>query len=137
MNVIKSLIVILFFSNAINSFAEIAVIVHPSNTATLSSSDITMIFLGKKSKFNEQETAIPLSLTRDNVTYKDFTRKALNKSTTQLEAYWAKRIFTGKGTPPKPVDDNEMIKLVAENPNAIGYIDKMSTNSSVKIIAEY
>ena len=53
----------------------------------------------------------------------------------QLKAYWAKLVFTGQGTPPKEVDnDAAVLKLVAENPNIIGYIDAAAVNSSVRVV---
>jgi ABC-type phosphate transport system substrate-binding protein len=133
----KLCICILLCSSAMSAFAEFAVIVHPSNTSNLTSSEITRIFLGKKSTFNDSKQAVPLTLMKGSEIDKDFTRKVLNKSPTQLKAYWAKRLFTGKGAPPKSVDDKQMIELVSTNPNVIGYIDKSAIDASVKIIAEY
>jgi ABC-type phosphate transport system substrate-binding protein len=43
--------------------------------------------------------------------------------------------FTGNGTPPDEVgDDAEMLKRVAGDPTAIGYVDAKSVNSSVKVL---
>ena len=46
-----------------------------------------------------------------------FNKSLLGKSGRQFKAYWAKQIFTGKGAPPKAVGVNEMLELVANNPN--------------------
>ncbi|MCU4675653.1 phosphate ABC transporter substrate-binding protein [Catenovulum sp. 2E275] len=120
------------------SFAEIAVVVHPSNTAEISADDIERIFLGKKKTFSSGETAVPINLNESNSTRDGFNEKALNKSSSQLKAYWSKLVFTGKGTPPKEVDSaQEVIKLVSSNPNMIGYVDSSNIDSSVKVITKF
>ncbi|MGH1373899.1 MAG: phosphate ABC transporter substrate-binding protein, partial [Cellvibrionaceae bacterium] len=42
------------------AFSAVAVIVHPSNANSLSESDITRIFLGKKKSFPDGADAIPV-----------------------------------------------------------------------------
>ena len=61
----------------------------------------------------------------------------IDKTNAQVKSYWAKLIFTGKGTPPKEVaNSDEVKKLVSTNPNTIGYIDKSHLDTSVKVIYE-
>ncbi len=44
-------------------------------------------------------------------------------------------IFTGGGTPPKAYDNEDDIKkLVANNPNTIGYIDSSKVDVTVKVL---
>ncbi len=70
--------------------------------------------------------------------HKEFAKKVLGKSSSQLKAYWAKLVFTGKGTPPKQINsDAEMIKLVAANPNLIGFVNAASVDDSVKVAATF
>lgn len=58
----------------------------------------------------------------------------IGKSASQLKSYWSKLVFTGKGTPPQEVSsEDEIKKLVASNPNMIGYIDAANVDSSVKV----
>jgi ABC-type phosphate transport system substrate-binding protein len=68
----------------------------------------------------------------------DFEKKVLNKSASQIKAYWSKLVFTGKGTPPKEVSsDAEVINLIKSNPNLIGYVDESSVTGDVKVIATF
>jgi hypothetical protein len=47
-------------------------------------------------------------------------------------------VFTGKGTPPKELlTDQEVIDLVSQNPSMIGYIEKESVTSAVKVVATF
>lgn len=114
--------------------AEVAIIVHPSNTNVLDAVTVSKIFLGRDKSFPDKSPVVPVSLGESSATAAYFNEKVLNKNPSQLKAYWSKLIFTGKGTPPKEVpDDAEVIKLVASNPSLIGYVDAASVNDSIKI----
>ncbi|WP_416307804.1 phosphate ABC transporter substrate-binding protein [Neptunicella sp. SCSIO 80796] len=115
------------------SNADIAVIVNPANSATISQDDVVKLFLGKAKSFSNGDTAVPVN--QENGAVDEFNSKVLNKSGSQIKAYWSKLVFTGKGTPPKEVDgDDEVKKLVADNPNIIGYIDASKADGSVKVV---
>lgn len=130
------LIALTFFSSPI--FAEISVIVHPSNNSNLDKSSISRIFLGKAKSFPSGGQALPVNLGESVDATKQFNSSVLNKSGSQLKAYWSKLVFTGKGTPPKVVDsESELIKLIATNPNIIGYVDSSLVDGSVKVVGKF
>ena len=53
----------------------------------------------------------------------------------QMKAHWAKIIFTGRGHPPEEAANSaEVKKLIVNNPNAIGYIDKSLVDATVKVL---
>lgn len=116
------------------TYAEILIIVHPSNSNALSESDIGRIFLGKKKSFPDGSEAIPLDQKEGSPIRTQFVSAALKKNDQQIKAYWAQLLFTGKGTPPKEVSDGASVKeLVAQNPALIGYIDASEIDDSVKV----
>ena len=119
------------------SHAEIAVIVHPSNSNDIDKTTITKIYMGKTKSFPNGEQAVPINQIESQLT-DEFNNTVLSKSTSQLRAYWSKLIFTGKGSPPKEVnDDKEVLELVASNPNLIGYVDSSLVDDSVKVIGRF
>lgn len=122
---------------ALWAHAEVAVIVHPSNAGAVSEDDIKNLYLGKKKAFADGAEAITLNLAENSGGRSYFNDKVLGKTDAQLKAYWSKLLFTGKGTPPREVDDAEMLKLVANNPNTIGYVDASKVDASVRVIAKY
>ncbi|WP_448566034.1 phosphate ABC transporter substrate-binding protein [Thalassotalea ganghwensis] len=127
-----------YFTIIATANAEIAVIVHPQNQSTFDTADIKKIFLGKAKKFANGAEATPFTLENSLPAAEQFTTKVIGKSISQLNAYWSKKIFTGKGTPPKALQSNEkVLKEVASNPNAIAYIDKSAVTSDVKVIATF
>lgn len=126
----------LLFTSA--TFAEVAVIVHPSNASALDKNTITRIFLGKSKSFPNGDQAVPVNQKDSAAQTSEFNSKVLNKSSSQLKAYWSKLVFTGKGTPPKDLDSNEdVIKLVSTNPNLIGYVDAASVTDGVKVVGTF
>lgn len=120
---------------SITSFAEVVVIVHPSNSANLSAKNVQRIFLGKEKKFPGGGETIPINQISDSAVRSDFDSSLLGRSTTQVSAYWSKLVFTGKGIPPKEVDnDAAVIEIVANNPSAIGYVEASAADGSVKVV---
>ena len=126
-----ALIASLSFSSL--SFAELTVIVNPANDSAITSKDIQRIFLGKEAKFPNGTQAIPINLSSGGATREAFDEKILERSSSQVSAYWSKLVFTGKGIPPKEVtSDAEVVSLVAKNPSLIGYVDSSSLTDAVK-----
>ncbi len=127
--------VVLLSSSAL---ANIAVIVNSANSATINESDISRIFLGKIKKFSTGDKVTIVNLKFKQATRNEFEEKALKKSASQVKAYWAKLMFSGKGKPPKEfASDKEILSFVMANPGAIGYIDEKSVDSSVKVIKTF
>ncbi|SFB90559.1 phosphate ABC transporter substrate-binding protein [Pseudoalteromonas denitrificans] len=123
---------------ATSTFANVAVIVHPSNSNTVDAAAITKIFTGKAKSFGDGSKAVPLSQKSSSATTTEFNKKALKKSSSQLKAYWSKLVFTGKGTPPKELsNDADVIKMVSTNPNTIGFVSAGSADGSVKVVHTY
>lgn len=116
--------------------AEIAVIVNPKLDVSAMSQDyVQRIFLGKTTRFENGTVSNPVNQDEGKSIRDEFLSKVLEKTDGQHRAYWSRLIFTGKGTPPKDMGgDEEIKKLVAENPNMIGYINVMSVDDSVKVV---
>jgi hypothetical protein len=122
-------VVFLLFSGV--SVAETVVIAGAGSDvlSSLSASEIKALYLGKSKDLTifDQKTGASVR--------KDFLDKVVGKSESQFKAYWSKRIFTGKGTPPKQLDGDAAMKImVANTPGSIGIIDSASVDSSVKVI---
>ena len=119
-------------------FAEVEVIVHPSNGAALDKDSIQRIFLGKTRAFPGGGEAVPISFKEGSTEEADFTKNVLAKTPKQLKAYWAKMVFTGKGTPPRQTDTAaEMLNLISANPNLIGFVPAGSASGNVKVVGKF
>ena len=115
------------------AFAEVAIIVHPSNAATLSEGDIAKIYLGKSKKFPGGETALALDKPAGEANRVAFIKNVVGKSETQFKSYWSRLIFTGKGVPPKIISsDAEVVNLVSRNPDMIGFVAASSVSDAAR-----
>lgn len=118
--------------------AEVSVIVHPSNGAALDKDSISRIFLGKSRAFPGGGEAVAVAFKEGTPQSDEFSQSVLNKTPKQLKAYWAKMIFTGKGTPPKQVGSaQEIVDLVSKNPSIIGFVPSGSEGGSVKVVGKF
>jgi len=123
---------------AANADADVVVVVSARSSITsLSAEQTARIFLGKSDTLPNGGHAVPVDQAEGNAIRDEFYAKVVGKNSSQLNAYWAKEIFTGSSHPPKLLEGNLTVrKAVANNPNAIGYIDKSALDSSVRIILE-
>jgi ABC-type phosphate transport system substrate-binding protein len=115
----------------------VAVVSAKSPITTLDKSQVAGIFLGKASRFPNGVQAVPIDQAEGSAVRDEFYGKVTGRTATQIKAYWAKIIFTGRGQPPPSVsNDIEMKKRISENPAAIGYIDRSLVDSSVKVVSD-
>jgi ABC-type phosphate transport system substrate-binding protein len=92
------------------------------------------IFLGKKSKFDNGEKVEPVMLKSEKL-YSEFVKTVTGKSEKQFDTYWKKKIFTGKGKPPRTFEnEQDIINYVKENKDAIGFISASSEGEGFKVI---
>ena len=118
--------------------AESAIIVHPSNNSVLTVEEISDLFLGKSRNFSNGNRAIPVTTAEESETKQAFNEKVLKKSSSQLNKYWSKLIFTGQGQPPKALANDQAIKQqIAVDANVIGIVDAKSVDESVKVVYRF
>ncbi len=92
------------------------------------------LWLGKLKKIGGIKITV-VDQTAGNPVFETFYTSVVKKNPSQLKAYWAKVSFTGKAFPPKQLkDDAAIIKWVASNPDALGYVDSSAVNDTVKLL---
>ena len=117
------------------SMAEVMVVAHvKSNLSSVDLKTLKKVFLGKTSKISGMKiTAV--TLPDANAIKVEFDQKVLKKDPGKMTAYWSTRIFTGKGKPLAQVqDESEMLKFLATNKSALGYMSADSLTSNVKVL---
>lgn len=125
-----------FYASAI--FADIAIIVHPTNSSVLDKNVIERIYMGKTNNFENGKPAQPINSSNGNNSRENFNKLVIGRTNTQVNAYWSKLLFTGKGTPPTEVgNDQDVIAAVSANEAAIGYVDASAVTANVKVVATF
>lgn len=93
------------------------------------------IWLGKLKKLPKVGKVVIYDQAKDSAIRERFYKKVTRKSRSQVKAYWAKIVFTGKALPPKSLDsDADVIEAVKKSNNALGYVDSASVDDSVKVL---
>ncbi|MDX1696510.1 MAG: phosphate ABC transporter substrate-binding protein [Ketobacteraceae bacterium] len=115
--------------------AEIAIVVNPdSGMASATASEISQLFLGKRNEIDGQP-ARAIDQEEGSEARDEFYTKVVEKTGSQLNAYWSRLIFTGKGMPPdKVMDDADVIDMVSEETDLVGYVRPSSVTENVKVI---
>lgn len=116
--------------------AELAVVVNVENpTDSITVEELANVFLGKSRQLAGGTKVVPIDQTEGEAARIEFYDKVIKKSPSQLNSYWSRLIFAGKGRPPYAVaDDQEVIEFVSANPSMIGYVDMTAVDDSVKVI---
>lgn len=115
--------------------ADIAVIVNKDNTNSIGKDMVERIYRGDVTSWPGGGVIVPLDMPESSGDREAFTSSLLGMSVSKLKASWAVKLFSGKATPPKTVgSDDEMIRAVAGNKNAIGYVSASSVTGSVKVV---
>ncbi len=116
--------------------AQIAVIVNPkSQMAAMTQDQVAAIFMGKTTQLPSGATAVPADLPESSAVREQFYSKAAGKNSAQVKATWARLTFSGKATPPREMSTAADVKKhVANNVDAIGYIEQAAVDGSVKVV---
>jgi len=140
MNTLLRLLIVsipLLFASAF-SHAEYVVIVNANNSATVTQQDVKNLYLAKAKAFSDGAEAKPVNQKEGSSIREQFDNEVAGKSSSQMKAYWAKLVFTGKAVPIEELsDDSSVVANVSQNANAIGYVEKSSVNDGVKVLFSF
>ncbi len=118
------------------AWSEQVVIVNASRAVDLLSQDeVVNIFMGRYRKLADGTIVYPLDLRGDSDARRNFYRKLLDKDLAEINAYWARLVFSGRTTPPAMLDNQQaVVNKVAADAAVIGYVDSEYLNSRVKVV---
>lgn len=129
-------ILALFVFCASSARAELAIIVNNDNvTNDIAVEEVVNIFLGKSHSLPDGTKVVPIDQREGELARSVFYRDLVKKSQSQLNSYWSRIIFAGKGQPPFTVTNSqEVMEFIAANQNMIGYVETDVVDESVKVI---
>jgi ABC-type phosphate transport system substrate-binding protein len=113
----------------------LVVIVNPGiGVQHLSRHEVLDIFLGRYRTFPSGTSALPIDLDVSSTERKQFYMLLAHKEPADMGSYWARLTFSGKISPPFAVPDAHMaIDIVANNPNAIAYVERAAAESDRRV----
>lgn len=126
------IIFLLFFSSGL--LADIAVIGNLDNKLiSMTKKEVKAVFMGRTRSFPNGSFALPLDQPELRSSFYNYLT---GRPIEQINAYWARIMFSGQASAPMKLPDSQaIIKVVSENNGAIGYIEKENINeAAVKIL---
>jgi ABC-type phosphate transport system substrate-binding protein len=132
------LIAVLLSGSAWAAETTIAVIGNPgSPIKNLSLPQIMSLYTGRQDSAFDSFSAVPLDQPNGSELRAEFYRSITGQSETQINAFWARLAFSGRAIPPRPMMDSAaVIKRVASDPHAIGYVEKETVTKDVVVICD-
>jgi ABC-type phosphate transport system substrate-binding protein len=114
---------------------ELVVIVNPNiGVQHLSRREVLDIFLGRYRTFPSGASALPIDLDVSSSERRLFYVLLAHKEPADMGSYWARLTFSGKVSPPFAVADAHMaLDIVANNPNAIAYVDRAAAAADRRV----
>jgi ABC-type phosphate transport system substrate-binding protein len=112
------------------------VIVHPNNpNAALSRRFVADAFLKKVTRWPDGSVIKPVDLPPDSNARAHFSDEVLSRSVSAVKSYWQQIIFSGRDVPPPELaNDEDVVKYVAQNGGAIGYVSGATALNGVKTL---
>lgn len=117
---------------------DLVVIVNPaSGVDQLSRDDAINIFMGRYRKLPSGLIAFPIDIGSQTAQRRQFYQLLVNKELGDVDAYWARLVFSGQTSPPLQVpDDKTAVQLVAGNRSAIAYVERDQIDNRVRVVLE-
>lgn len=133
--IFNTLLTMLVLLGAGKAVADMVVIVHPANDNAITQAFLQKLYLGKTQRFTDGSPATPLDLEAGEPIREVFLTLAVDMKPVQYRRYWSKALFTGGGEPPREVaNQRDVVGLVANQPEMVGYIDAQYLTDEVKAV---
>ncbi len=113
------------------------VVANPSvSVSNLMTAQLSQIFLKKIGTFPDGSAAVPVDQLVSSPVREAFSQAVHAREAPAVEAYWQKKVFSGRGLPPAAYSsDAQVIAFVKTTPGAIGYVSTGAATEGVKVIA--
>lgn len=112
---------------------ELAVIVHPSRAATLTSETVKRIYLKRQRFWDDGHAIVAINQEVTTPAREAFTRLVFGDEAARLPAYWNEQYFHGVMPPILLGSEEAVVRYVASRPDAIGYVDARHVDASVAV----
>jgi len=112
----------------------LAVVVHRTRHDELSLADLAQVYLRRKRFWDDGTPIVPLNLPAGTPLRVAFSRAVLQRSETDLADYWNRQYFYGVLPPATLASTAAVLRYVAADPNAVGYVPLPEVDDSVTVV---
>jgi hypothetical protein len=124
---------------ALPARAQLVVVANSrSSIGKLTREQLIDIYMGRYRVLPDGRAAHPLDAAADAPERALFYRSLLGKNLDDINAYWARLVFSGRTEPPREMADREAMQArIADDRDAIGYVDKKELTWNLKIVFSF
>lgn len=129
------LALLLLLPRTVDAGTLVVVVNAASGVGKLSRDQVINIFLGRFRQFPSGLRAEPVDQPEGSLLKTQFYRVLVDKEVAEINAYWARLIFSGQTMPPlKTATEAEVLRLLASRKSAIAYVDRSQVDHRLTIV---
>ncbi len=127
------------FALAGTACAELVVVVNARcGVAAMTRNEVINLFFGRNRQFFNGVEARPVDMVDSHPDRARFYRGLVGKDLSEVNAYWARQVFSGRMQAPVKVGSNEeMLRRVLAEPGGIGFVDLAKADARVRVVYEF
>lgn len=115
--------------------ASLRVVVHVSRDVDLAVRDLRAIFLKQRRFWSDGEPIVAINRDAGSRARESFSMRIFGEGSRRLAGYWNQRYFEAGEFPPSTLaSDEAVLRFVAQNENAIGYVLADDVGVKVRIV---
>lgn len=106
-----------------------------SGVVSLTPGEVINIFMGRYRYLPSGVAAQPYDLPYAHPAKARFYRLLVNKDLAEIDAYWARLVFSGKTSPPRQaMNTSELLDWLQRERGAIAYLERRHVDARVKVV---
>jgi hypothetical protein len=109
------------------------VIVHPSRTEAFDEDSLRLVYVRQRRYWRDGSPILPVNRDAGSAERQAFNERVIHLPPARLAAYWNERYFDGVFPPITLSSDVAVLRYVARDRNAVGYVAAATVDDSVRV----
>jgi ABC-type phosphate transport system substrate-binding protein len=126
-------------ASALAFAGDLVVVVNAaSSVERMKQEEVINLFMGRTRKLPSGITALPIDQGGPQQKIRAaFYRTLVGKELPEINAYWARLLFSGQANPPRQAEsEEEVLEILRNNKGAIGYVSRSRVDKRLRIVYE-
>ena len=116
---------------------RVKLITHRTRIGNLTEAEVRAIYLKRKLFWDDGQPIIPINREAGSEAREFFSKRIFGQDSRRLASYWNQRYFEAGEFPPATLaSDEAVIRFVAGNENAIGYVILENVGDAVTVVLD-
>lgn len=112
----------------------VVIVAAASPVSQMSRQEVVNVFMGRY-RLVDGMPVQPVEPGLESPARAAFYRGLLGKSVSEIRAYWARLVFSGRTAPPDELrGESEVLDRVGRDPAAVGYVSRQSLTPRVRVV---